>query len=55
MNNFEIKTVIFRGYKSAYIDEGNGEPIIFLHNAGLSHRLFGKGVGKAALITSRYY
>jgi len=40
MNNFEIKTVIFRGYKSAYIDEGNGEPIIFLHNAGLSHRLF---------------
>jgi len=40
MNLFEINNFDFQSYNIAYIDEGRGNPILFLHNGGSSHRMF---------------
>lgn len=36
----ETNEFFFNGRRVAYVDEGDGEPIVFLHNSGISHRLF---------------
>lgn len=33
-------TMLFRGYRISYYDRGQGEPILFLHNAGNDHRIW---------------
>lgn len=30
----------YRGHRTVYVDEGRGEPIVFVHNGGVSHRLW---------------
>ena len=35
-----MSTIVFRGYHVWYCRRGRGEPVIFLHNAGCSHRVW---------------
>lgn len=35
-----MQTLDYRGYRLKYVDRGEGEPIVFLHNGVLSHRLW---------------
>jgi olefin beta-lactone synthetase len=33
-------TILFQGHRISYYDKGQGEPILFLHNAGNDHRIW---------------
>lgn len=37
---YAANTISFRGYRISYYDKGEGEPILFLHNAGNDHRIW---------------
>lgn len=34
------KSLLFKGYRIAYYEKGQGEPILFLHNAGNDHHIW---------------
>lgn len=46
-----MKTLGFRGYRIAYVDEGSGPALLFLHNGGTSHAIW-RGV--MDLLVGRY-
>ena len=35
-----VKTVLFKGHRIAYYEKGQGEPVLFLHNAGNDHHIW---------------
>jgi len=35
-----MKHFLFKGYKVSYLDEGAGEPLVFLHNGGNDHHIW---------------
>lgn len=35
-----MKHFLFKGYKVSYVEEGAGEPLVFLHNGGNDHRIW---------------
>jgi pimeloyl-ACP methyl ester carboxylesterase len=35
-----MRTLYYRDYRLRYVDRGSGDPIMFVHNGGLSHRLW---------------
>lgn len=39
-----MKEFEFRGYRIKYIDEGSGEPLVFLHNGGNDHQIWGRQI-----------
>ncbi|MBK8316468.1 MAG: alpha/beta fold hydrolase [Acidobacteria bacterium] len=39
-----MKEFKFRDYSVKYIDEGSGEPMVFLHNGGNDHQIWGRQI-----------
>ena len=35
-----LRRLVVRGHSVRYLDRGQGEPLVFVHNGGMDHRLW---------------